>query len=73
MGLGLTAAGQSVGVLVSVLLARAMRTMLYDVAPTNARVCVAVSAALCAVACLASYIPARRAALVDPMTALRQE
>jgi putative ABC transport system permease protein len=72
-GLGLTAVGLTIGGLVSVLLGRGMRTMLYEVAPTDFRVYAGVAAVLSTVAFLACYIPARRAARVDPMVALRDE
>lgn len=72
-GLWLTAAGLAVGVILSVLVGRAMRTMLYEVTPTDGRIYLAVTVLLCAVASTACYLPARRAARVDPMIALREE
>jgi ABC-type lipoprotein release transport system permease subunit len=50
-----------------------MRTTLYGVAAVDLSVIVAVALILLATALLASYLPARRAAMVDPMTALRTE
>jgi putative ABC transport system permease protein len=47
--------------------------MLYDVRPLDPVVLGGVSLLLAAVAWLASYIPARKAAKIDPMSALRIE
>ena len=47
--------------------------MLYDVRPLDPLVLGSVSLLLAAVALLASYVPARRAAKIDPIVALRCE
>jgi putative ABC transport system permease protein len=66
-------AGLAAGVAGSVGLTRLLAGMLYSVRPLDPMVLGAVSALLAAVALFASYLPARRAAGIDPMTALRCE
>lgn len=65
--------GVIVGVVGSIGLTRLLGTLLYGLRPGNPLVLGAVSLLLASVALLASYIPARRAAKVDPMVALRYE
>jgi predicted permease len=72
-GLGLTAAGLIVGLAVSFALTRFLRGMLYGVGTTDWLTFATVAALLCVVAALACTIPARRAASVEPMQALRTE
>ena len=55
------------------MLTRALRSVLFQVTPGDPVTMVAVAALLAAVVGAASYGPARRAARVDPMTALREE
>jgi ABC-type lipoprotein release transport system permease subunit len=50
-----------------------MRSVLFDVAPTDLMTYVGVSAILLIAALVASYLPARRAARIHPMEALRHE
>jgi putative ABC transport system permease protein len=69
--LGLAGVALVVGVLVAQPLTRLIATMLFGVGRTDAVTYAGVWLVLAAVALLASYIPARRAARVDPMTALR--
>ena len=52
---------------------RLLTSFLYDVRPTDPRVIASVAALLVAVSIVASWLPARRAAMVDPLTALREE
>jgi predicted permease len=65
--------GIVVGLVGAALLSRSMTTLLFDVRPTDPSVYAVVSFVLIAVALLASYLPARRAARIDPLIALRDE
>jgi ABC-type antimicrobial peptide transport system permease subunit len=71
--LRLTLVGILLGVAGAWALTRLLTSFLYDVRPTDPLTFLVVPAGLVAVAILASYIPARRAAKVDPMVALRYE
>jgi putative ABC transport system permease protein len=72
-GMTLTVAGITLGLIGSYGLTRLMRTLLFEVKPTDAMTFVAVSIALIAIALIACYIPARRATKIDPLVALRYE
>jgi len=54
-------------------LSRLFSAMLFDVGPLDLPTWILVSGAMLAVACIASYLPARRAGRVDPIVALRAE
>ncbi len=72
-GMSLTLTGLCVGIVGALALARLLSSMLYGIKPTDPSTFVVVPLLLIAVALLACYIPARRAAKVDPMVALRHE
>jgi putative ABC transport system permease protein len=72
-GLALVAVGLAIGVVLTFGVTSAIRGLLYQVQPHDPATLAAVGAALVAVALTASYLPARRAASVDPVTALRAE
>jgi putative ABC transport system permease protein len=72
-GLKLTLIGVAIGLAGAFAVTRVISSLLYDVSPTDPLTFVCVSLVLAGVALLASYIPARRAARIDPMVALRYE
>jgi putative ABC transport system permease protein len=65
--------GVVLGLIGAALLSSYMTALLFNVQPTDPLVYAAVSFVLIAVALLASYLPARRASRIDPLTALREE
>src|SRR5262245_1835693 len=67
----LTAIGIVVGVAGAAALSRYLEGLLFGLTPLDATTFVSVIAAFCAVAALASYVPARRATRVDPINVLR--
>jgi predicted permease len=69
----LVAAGLGIGAAVSWYVSASVRTFLFDVRPNDVRIFAAALAVLAAAALVASAIPARRAASVDPLIALRGE
>jgi predicted permease len=62
-----------VGVVAARAVSRLMSAMLFEVSPADPRTYAAVTVVLLATALIAAYVPARRAAAVDPMVALRSE
>jgi ABC-type antimicrobial peptide transport system permease subunit len=72
-GLKWAAIGGSSGFLAALMLARLMRSILFEVGPYDPSVFLTAAAVLTAVVLFACYVPAFRAAKVDPMLALRSE
>jgi putative ABC transport system permease protein len=72
-GLRLTALGIGIGLAAAVGLTRLMTSLLYGIPATDPATYLGVAFLMSAVALLACYLPARRAARVDPMIALRAE
>ena len=72
-GLALSLAGLAIGLVLALGVTRLMAGLLYGVGTTDWSTFSVVPAVLLIVALLASYIPARRATRVDPVTALRME
>jgi len=72
-GLRLTVVGLIIGLFGAWAVGRVLSSLLYEVSVTDATIFVGVSMLLAVVAMVACYWPARKAARVDPMVALRSE
>jgi putative ABC transport system permease protein len=71
-GAVLACIGLAIGLVTAVALTRVLRTMLFEVTTTDPLTYVAMALVLGLAVAAASWIPARRAAKVDPVTALRK-
>jgi ABC-type antimicrobial peptide transport system permease subunit len=72
-GMRLAAAGLCIGFAIALIGGRVLGSLLYGIAPDDAPTYEAVSIALMLIAALASWLPARRAAVIDPVIAMRPE
>ena len=72
-GLGLSAIGLAIGLIAALILTRLMTTMLVGVKPTDPLTFVIMVLLFLAIATTSSWIPANRAARIDPNKALREE
>jgi ABC-type antimicrobial peptide transport system permease subunit len=72
-GLTLSGAGVVVGLVVAAALGRSMSSLLFGIEPLDPAAYVAAIGVILAAAALASYLPARRAATIDPIETLRAE
>jgi len=72
-GMGLAVAGMIAGVVGAFLVTRVMQSVLYEVGVTDPATFVLVVMVLLGVALLASWLPARRALRIEPVTALRYD
>jgi hypothetical protein len=72
-GMNLTIAGMAIGLLLALSVAKLLGTLLVGVSSRDPYVFVAVTLIVASVSLLACYIPARRAARVDPLLALRHD
>ncbi len=71
-GVGIAAAGAAIGLVAALAATRVLRSLLYDVAPSDPATFAAIVALLGGAVVLASWLPARRAAGVAPTEALRE-
>ncbi len=69
----LAVSGVAIGIVVSFLVARVLKTLIYGVSPTDPATFTLVGLVVIVVALVACYVPARRATDADPMDALRAE
>ena len=72
-GMTLALIGEALGLVGAFALTRVMQRLLFGVTPTDATIFISVVGILTTTAVLACYLPARRAAKVDPLVALRYE
>ena len=72
-GLAVIGVGLAVGLAGSLVVGRALSSLLYGIEPTDPATLASVAALLGGIAIVACYIPARRATRVDPVSSLRAE
>jgi putative ABC transport system permease protein len=72
-GLGWSASGLTIGFALSLAVGRSLRSVLFGITPTDLSTYIGVLSVMAAASLLACYLPARRAAHIDPIVALREE
>jgi ABC-type antimicrobial peptide transport system permease subunit len=72
-GMRTVAAGVFIGILISLAAGRLVASLLLDISPNDPVSMIIVAVVLLAIAALAAFVPARRAAKADPVTALRTD
>ena len=72
-GIVLTLIGVAIGIAGSLVLTKAIAGLLYGITPTDASTFIGTALLFAAIALIATYIPARRAATLDPTVAFRYE
>jgi predicted permease len=72
-GLRLAIAGVLIGLVGALAAGRLTRSLVVDASPSDPRILAIVAVVMLAVACLAAFLPARRASAVDPIVVLRHE
>jgi len=72
-GLRMSAMGIAIGLVIAIVTTRVMASMLVDVRPTDPMTFMAIVVVFLGIAAAACWVPARRAAAMDPNVALRQE
>jgi putative ABC transport system permease protein len=71
--LGIVGAGLAGGLVASLLASRVLRSLLFEVQPTDPTTFALVSLVFLGIGLLAGYVPVRRATRIDPVNALRYE
>jgi hypothetical protein len=72
-GIGVAAVGMTTGIVFSLAVARLMRSLLFEVQPSDPMTFLGVAVLLGLVVLSAAYVPARRASQLDPLSTLRQD
>jgi ABC-type antimicrobial peptide transport system permease subunit len=72
-GLALTAIGAAIGIAAALALTRFMKSLLFEISPLDPLTYLGAAFALALTTAIASYLPARRTAAVNPVDALRSE
>jgi ABC-type antimicrobial peptide transport system permease subunit len=70
---GLAVGGALIGLAIALILARVLSSLIYNVSPADPLTFISVALMVVAIALLACYLPARRAARANPMVALRAD